>query len=364
MISSYIDSENAIAWRRRQEDRLPVFACIFGFTATGSIPGISAAGLTPEDRRYTALADAEFLLRGRREDNIYPLPPLTAGASPAYITRAILQKLAIPTYLFDAGLPIVSQLPLISLGGMAADCITTGKAMPMAIVRKLFAAGWEWGERITTEWKDRYLTIGECVVGGTTTAASVLAGLGIDCWDCVSSSHVGGNREQKRTIVNTAIAKLTSPSPSPWETIAAIGDPMQIAVAGMGLAASRHTHVLLAGGTQMLAVYALTKAIALSEGLDWYPQHFAVGTTRWVATDASADAVKLARSLDDAILLASQLSFADSQYEAFRVYEAGFVKEGVGAGGCAIAATLSYNWTQDDLLQAIESEYARYLPNE
>jgi uncharacterized protein (TIGR00303 family) len=201
-------------------------------------------------------------------------------------------------------------------------------------------------------------------VGGTTTAASVLAGLGIDCWDCVSSSHVGGNREQKRTIVNTAIAKLPSPSPSPWETIAAIGDPMQIAVAGMGLAASRHTHVLLAGGTQMLAVYALTKAIALHEGLDWYPQRFAVGTTRWVATDASANAVKLARSLDDAILLETQLSFADSQYEAFRVYEAGFVKEGVGAGGCAIAATLSYNWHQDDLLQAIESEYTHSLLNE
>ena len=39
-------------------------------------------------------------------------------------------------------------------------------------------------------------------------------------------------------------------------------------------------------------------------------------------------------------LLATQLSFAAAQAEALRAYERGFVKEGVGAGGCAIAAHL------------------------
>jgi len=79
-----------------------------------------------------------------------------------------------------------------------------------------------------------------------------------------------------------------------------------------------------------------------------------VGTTRWVAADPRGDAVGLAQMLE-APLLATQLSFAESRYETLRAYEQGFVKEGVGAGGCAIAAHLYQNWDQLQLLEAIET---------
>ena len=42
------------------------------------------------------------------------------------------------------------------------------------------------------------------------------------------------------------------------------------------------------------------------------------------------------------------------------MYEQGYVKEGVGAGGSAIAASLSFNWTQEKLLNSIENLVNNY----
>jgi NaMN:DMB phosphoribosyltransferase len=59
-------------------------------------------------------------------------------------------------------------------------------------------------------------------------------------------------------------------------------------------------------------------------------------------------------------LIATQLSFAQSRYSALQFYEKGFVKEGVGAGGAAIAASLYQNWTQEALLNQIETLLDQY----
>jgi NaMN:DMB phosphoribosyltransferase len=146
---------------------------------------------------------------------------------------------------------------------------------------------------------------------------------------------------------------------SAQDWVAAVGDPMQIVVAGMTIAASRTCGVLLAGGTQMIAVYALTRALAMSQHLVWQPDNVVVGTTRWVAEDPTGDTVGLA-DLVAVPLIASQLSFTQSQYPQLQVYEQGFVKEGVGAGGAAVVAHLLAGWDQPTLLQAIESIAAIY----
>jgi NaMN:DMB phosphoribosyltransferase len=52
--------------------------------------------------------------------------------------------------------------------------------------------------------------------------------------------------------------------------------------------------------------------------------------------------------------MATQLSFQNSKFAALRAYEQGFVKEGVGAGACAIAAHLYRNWGQLALGLAVE----------
>jgi NaMN:DMB phosphoribosyltransferase len=54
------------------------------------------------------------------------------------------------------------------------------------------------------------------------------------------------------------------------------------------------------------------------------------------------------------------LSFAASRYPQLQAYEQGYVKEGVGAGGCAIAAYLYKGWNSVQLLQAIEGLVERY----
>ena len=55
----YTQTVQGQRWLRRYRGHRPRLACVLGFTETGLVPGISAAGATPEDRRFTAIADAE-----------------------------------------------------------------------------------------------------------------------------------------------------------------------------------------------------------------------------------------------------------------------------------------------------------------
>lgn len=391
MIRIYTQIEQGQQWLKRYRGQQSVFACVLGFTDTGLIPGISAAGATPSDRRYTCLADAEFLYNGPQTQPLYPLPPLEAGASPVLISRAVIEGLSIPLHLFNAGLPLTSPVPGIDLGGTPAKCLTSAKALDLAMVKHLLERGLFWGQELADRTDGGYLILGECVVGGTTTALAVLMGLGVAAAGKVNSSHPQCNHEQKLAVVKIGLLRLTQArrlatgslllpvarvgglsdrSPTlegegdeicpPLELVAAVGDPMQVVVAGMAIAASRRCGVMLAGGTQMLAVYALAEAIARQYSFPWSPEQIVVGTTRWVAEDPTGNTVGLAQEVGTVPLLATQLSFASSRYPQLLAYEQGFVKEGVGAGGCAIASHLTQGWNQTQLLQAIEAIAERY----
>ena len=361
MIKVYTQVAQGQTWLTRYRGKQPIFACILGFTETGLIPGISAAGATPEDRKYTAIADAEFLCYGPQPFPTYPLPPLQAGASPVLIARAVVSGQAIPLYLFNAGLLTSPSVPMIDLCGVAANCLSQGRALELSTVKHLLHQGLAWGEKLAAQCPDSYLILGECVVGGTTTALAILTGLGFKAYGRVNSSHPTCNHQQKSFIVQMGLQQWRRQQSSkaastidPLALLAAIGDPMQAVVGGMAIAASRTVGVLLAGGTQMLAIYALLRAISQAQDLTWQPEQIVVGTTRWVVEDPSGDAIGLAALIGDTPLMATQLSFATSCYDQLRAYEQGYVKEGVGAGGCAIAAHLYQNWSQDRLLQAIE----------
>src|SRR4028119_1531141 len=148
MIHIYTEIEQGQRWLERYRGRKPIFACVLGFTATGLIPGISAAGATPHDRQFTCLADAEFLYNGPQPSPQYPLPPLTAGASPVLISRAVVEALELPVYLFNAGLPQPPAVPAIDLGGVPAKCLSTGDALPLGTVKHLFEQGLKWGQKL------------------------------------------------------------------------------------------------------------------------------------------------------------------------------------------------------------------------
>ncbi|BAZ68505.1 nicotinate-nucleotide-dimethylbenzimidazole phosphoribosyltransferase [Fischerella sp. NIES-4106] len=368
----YTENEQGKEWIDRYSGCSPLFACVLGFTETGLIPGISAAGLTSEDRKYTAIADAEFLYYGVEHRPQYPLPPLTAGASPVFISRTVVEALHIPVYLFNAGLPYPPNVPAIDLGGSTARCLSHGNALELATVQHLLEVGLFWGDRLAAKLKGSYVVLGECVVGGTTTALAILLGLGIDAAGKVNSSHPSCNHTQKLAVVQAGLEKITGGNhtpPSvlidPLQLVAAVGDPMQVSMAGMAIALSRSCGVLLAGGTQMLAVYALMRAIATTYSLPWRSPQVVVGTTRWVAEDPTGSTVELAQLINlsgsPVSLLATQLSFTHSRYPQLQAYEQGFVKEGMGAGGAAIMAHLYQNWQQNQLLAAIESQIERML---
>jgi uncharacterized protein (TIGR00303 family) len=368
MIQSYTQRPLSDAWLERFRHRCPRVICVLGFTETGLIPGISAAGATPQDRALTALADAEFLWAGVRPTARYPLPPLTAGASPVFIARAVVAAQSLPLVLVNAGLPQPPAVPVLDLGGCGARRVDTGQALPLETVRHLFQQGLYLGAAQAAIAPGDYLILSECVVGGTTTALAVLLALGWAAGEKVNSSHPVCNHAQKQAVVRQGLQRaglLLEPGqvpkrlPDPLRVVAAVGDPMQVVVAGMAIAASRQCGVLLAGGTQMLAVYALMRAIAQDHALEWQPEQVVVGTTRWVAEDPTGDTVGLAQMLE-APLLATQLSFAHSSIPQLRAYEQGFVKEGVGAGGCAIAAHLYQGWKQGQLLGQIEALVAEY----
>ncbi|MDJ0510052.1 MAG: TIGR00303 family protein [Crocosphaera sp.] len=364
MLRIYTSKRLGQKWTDTYQDYLPIFACILGFTDTGLIEGISAAGATPEARKYTAIADAEFLVKGVQSSYQYPLPPLTQGVSPVFISRAVIEACDIPVYLFNAGLPLPPPVPYIDLKGMAAKCLTTGKALPLSVVYNLFETSLMWGEKLIRNHSKSYLILSECVVGGTTTALAILTGLGISAAGKVNSSHPDCNHQQKELVVKEGLQNYNYSSNleslNPFQLVAAVGDPMQIVVAGMAMIASIKTGVMLAGGTQMLAVYALIKAIMNNSKYEANLNNIVVGTTRWVAEDTTGDTVGLAKSVGTVPLLATDLNFSDSSYQQLQRYEQGYVKEGVGAGGCAIASYLSYSWKQEKLLNAVENLLNRY----
>jgi NaMN:DMB phosphoribosyltransferase len=143
--------------------------------------------------------------------------------------------------------------------------------------------------------------------------------------------------------------------PAPLAAVAAVGDPMQPLVAGLALgAASVGSDVLLAGGSQMLAVAALVEALHGPAALE----RMAVGTTRWIVEDPAADIPGLAADISaDLPVLAANLDFSGSRHAGLRSYEQFLVKEGVGAGGACIAALLATGLPIERLEDAIDTTY-------
>lgn len=327
-------------------------------TETAAVPGISAAGATPESRRFTAAADAEYLLLGPRAQPMHPLPALPAGVSPALIARAALEGLGLEPWLVDLGVPVAPVVPHLSLGQHPARCLSTGQALAPERVRALWQLGTRWGERLAR--RQDPILLAECVPGGTTTALAVLEGLGIEAEGLVSGSQRQPDHQLKQRLVQQGLqaAGLCAPA-DPTALLAAVGDPMQALAAGLVQAAAQAgAPLLLAGGSQMAAVLALVLAATPQGQRQAVVDQAAVVTTAWLANEASSDLPGLLSRMAlrwgvEPLGFASSLRFRGSDCAELRAYEQGFVKEGVGAGGLSALWQLSGRPT-DDLRGACE----------
>lgn len=306
-------------------------------TETAAVPGISAAGATPESRRLTAAADAELLLLGPSLPRPHALPPLPAGVSPALIARVVVEQLGLQPLVVDAG-AAVPAVPHLQLGLQPARCLSTGQAMPVAQVQKLLALGRRWGRQLAR--RAQPLLLAECVPGGTSTAQAVLQGLGLEVAGLVSGSLREPAHALKAELVRCglAAAQLREPA-SAAAVLAAVGDPMQpLAVGLVQAAALAGLPVLLAGGSQMAAVLALVLELTAVAERPLLASRVAIATTAWVAAEPSSDLAALLQLLQrrwdcEPLAFAAGLRFGRCHSPQLQAFEQGFVKEGVGAGG-------------------------------
>jgi uncharacterized protein (TIGR00303 family) len=310
------------------------------------VPGISAAGATPAARQRTAAADAELLLLGPDQPRPHALPPLPAGVSPALIAHVVVRELGLDPLVVDLGVPVAPAVPHLRCGQGPARCLSGGAAMDPQRVAQLLARGRRWGERLAASGVP--LLLAECVPGGTTTAQAVLQGLGVEAAGLVSGSLREPAHGLKAELVARGLAAAQlGPNPSPEAVLAAVGDPMQALVAGVLLgAAAAPLPLLLAGGSQMAAVLALALALAPPQQRPALLAQAALGTTAWVAGEASSDLGLLLERIagrwgQAPLAFACGLRFSACTTPELLAYEQGYVKEGVGAGGLALLWELS-----------------------
>lgn len=338
------------------------FVLALGGTETSDVPGVSAAGATPEMRRLTPAVDAEVLMLGRPVSaQTIPVSPIGI-VSPVVITRAALQFLTCRPLVVDCGSFHPPRVESVRLAASPARCVSSGQALPLPHVQFLFGKGLELGGRLAAE--NDYLVLAECVPGGTTTALGVLTALGYEVDGLLSSSLPEADHALRAELVRRGLERagsLTRSGLEPLASVAACGDPMQPVVAGIALAAAARIPVILAGGSQMMAVWVLMNALSGHIGIEASRLSAAVITTKWVAFDRSASLLRLAARVH-APLAAVCPDFRQSRHQGLRAYENGHVKEGVGAGGTLAAAHLIGTAAPESLMAAIDVMYDELVP--
>ncbi|CAN5169797.1 TIGR00303 family protein [soil metagenome] len=374
--------------RIRLAQRIDFVLALAGSEVSDS-EGISAAGSSPELRRLTPAIDADALLSHLSDQQKLPVSP-KGITSPVVLTRAALSLIPHLTTVVDCGSFSSPHIDHLKVGNEPGKAIVSGQALRPEIVEQLFQAGSKLADDLATSESTRscnissnsdesLIVLSECVPGGTTTAQAIFMALGIEAENLLSSSMPEGNHEAKIAMAKTGISKaaerlgleksdLTSYFRSnPLAAIAAVGDPMQAFAAGF--ISRRHGKnendkeedgktdsniTILAGGSQMLAVYALAKLLASNEGLEL--SNLLVATTKWVAHDKWAQTTKLA-TLVDAPFVACNFALSESCHAGLRAYEEGHVKEGVGAGATILLANILARVEEATILQTIDSFY-------
>ncbi len=302
----------------------PLFCSILSNTLLSTVPGISGAGPTPEKTLYTPILDAELIAEGSITS--MPIKPNTPTGcpTPASITRAMMELTGLSPLFINAGLAHRPTVSCLDVYGVPGDDPRFGDAVPAAEV--LFARGESLGTFLGQV--SDLLVLGECVPGGTTTSLCVLRALGYPAR--VSSSYIENPVSMKEEVWRIVSSRIAgSGITSPLDAVRIGGDPM-IAV-GAGIAARYPGHLILAGGTQMLSVAAIMKAMGKP-----LPR---IATTCYVRDDASANFTETADQIGAEVYFIDP-DFGELGHAGLARYCIGEVKEGMGAGGAMLLAWL------------------------
>ena len=328
---------------KKNVNNFKIFLIIAG-TNTSQISGISAAGINPKSRRITALADAEFLLKGASKEYKYKLPLLNAGVTPALISHVCSKLINIYPVIVPLGItlkPYFNHLVVEDKDLGPSNCLTTGKSMSKERVINLYERGLEIGKS-----SRQPILISESVPGGTTTAQAVMEAFGLPVSNLVGSSLFKAPRKLRRKVIQKGLlnANLKTDFDS-FDVVASVGDPFQAFSMGLLIGARlANQPVIMSGGSQMIAVILLVLELLNGKNKDDFTQYVFIATTGWLIKDNSLnDLLNLINEKYEINLLglASPLNFKTSKYKELKDYELGHVKEGVGAGGISILAFLN-----------------------
>ena len=323
------------------------FGLVASYSETCEIPGITIAGADKEFLKFTAPADSEYIEYGKCVCiSRIPISP-DGKPTPALLTRVSLNTAKIPHFVVNAGSMVRPSLCYFDADIIPGKNISESPAMSIEQVKSAINYGKQLG-KIKSQNTD-CLVIGECVPGGTTTALAVLRASGFEC--NVSSSMQNNPLDLKNKIVSDALKRKKSGDA--LDIVANFGDPMMPVCAGMLSAASENCNVILAGGTQMLAVLQLAKSIGYNI------ENSTIGCTSYIVDDSQAKFLETVRQIDDIAVLSCDPYLHNSQHFGLRSYADGFVKEGAGAGGAIIASLLKTEDSVEKLFSQFEKEYKR-----
>lgn len=328
----------------------PLFICVLGNTRISQIPGISGAGKTAELTLLTPSGDCEIMYSGNiMKIPVMPMTPPFDTPTPAVITRTALRLTNVPYKFINAGLETLpdSDIPIFCVNDEIGNDFRRGDAVKNP--KKIFENSKKLGKSIADETD--HPVIGESIAGGTTTAQGVLYLLGYEAK--ASSSCEQNPMTLKEQILKEGIQKhglsFGCFKDAPFEAIRCLGDPMMPAVAGLvaGILEQKpDMKITLAGGTQMVAVYALIKHMNIPTDT------VRLATTKYVRDDKTANFDQLKKDLGFEAYIANP-GFSKSSLPGIRRYEDGTIKEGAGAGGAMYMASL-YGITQDNFVKEVE----------
>jgi len=323
-----------------------MFILFISETQLSRVPGLSAAGANVDVLPYTAPADADMLFADRpKVVDCIPIDPF-GHPSPSVITRAALLEGKFPVMTVRSGASVAPATPFTDISCVPGQDPRYKTAVPdaaeIADKAKALARGISAGTK--------RVVLAESIPGGTTTALMLLRALGYD--GTVSSAGPVNPLELKEEIWNGVSSrlgiKIGGLAGRGIEAAAEVGDPMQVAVASFAAAMPPDAEIVLAGGTQMLAVAALLRDMG-------YTGRILVATTKYVFQDETGCFKQHAEKIG-VDYYAAPLDFSRSKYQGLAEYEKGYVKEGVGMGG-AVWYALKSGATLEGIIKRTEDLY-------
>ena len=305
-------------------------------------------GMNPELAKLKPVLDAEYLFH-EKPLTADVIPPISNGyPTPAIITKAARELAGFPVLVVRGGTYLAPPVPYVHVSNVVGRDFLKGPALPEfgEIIKHAKLLGEELNKGPIEE-----LVIGESTPGGALTARAVLWALGYGEGTNPTSQGTPQSPEESAILwaFKRAGIERGELGNNPLEALRQFGDPTMATLVGLSLGFRRN--IVLSGGTQMLAVSAILKA--LGESLD----RFMIATTKGSVRYKDAPFLEMAKELG-IITYAADLDFSKSEFSQLRCYCEEPMKEEVGAGGATWLAVKA-GFSPEDISAKVEELYGR-----